>query len=103
MQLGFAFVQHFEIFLITSILRYVICFFDVITFINDVRIMLYLDIFEVCMEVTLKLRLVFARHCDIFSLHYNYVIYLFNIVTFFDSVRIRLYFSMFELRTEIAL
>ena len=50
--------------------------------------MLYLDIFEVCMEVTLKLRLVFARHCDIFSLHYNYVIYLFNIVTFLIALEL---------------
>ena len=28
--------------------------------------MLYLDMFELRMEITLQLRLVFARHCDVF-------------------------------------
>ena len=63
------------------------------------------------MEITLKLRFVFARHCDVFSFRHcdiflfrhDYVIYLFVVVTFFDDVRITLYFSMFDLRTEITL
>ena len=55
------------------------------------------------MKTTLKLRFVFALHCDIFSLRHNYVIYLFNIVTFSNTVRITLYFGTFELRMEITL
>ena len=59
--------------------------------------------FELRMEITLQLRFIFARHCDIFLLRYNYVIYLFDAVTFFDNVRITLYFGTFELRLEITL
>ena len=59
--------------------------------------------FELCMEITWKLRFVFVRHCDVFLLRYNYVIYLFDVVTFFDNVRITLYFGTFELRLEITL
>ena len=57
--------------------------------------------FELRMEITLQLRFVFARLCDVFLLRYNYVIYLYNIVTFFGNVRITLYFDTFELRFEI--
>ena len=64
---------------------------------------LYFDMFELRMETTLQLCFVFARHCDVFLLHYNYVIYLFDVVKFFDNVRITLYFGMFELRMEITL
>ena len=55
------------------------------------------------MEITLQLRFVFARHCDVFLLRHNYVVYLFVVVTFYDDIRITLYFSIFELRTDIAL
>ena len=58
---------------------------------------------ELCMEITLQLCFVYARHCDVFLLGYNYVIYLFDVVTFFDNVRIKLYFGTFELRLEIIL
>ena len=71
--------------------------FDVITFFDDVRTTLYFDMFELRIEITLQLRFIFARHCDVF------VIYLFNIVTFFDNVRITIYFGTFELRLGITL
>ena len=77
--------------------------FVVVTFFDDVRITLYFGTFELRMEITLQLRFVFARHCDVFLLRHNYVIYLLVVVTFFDDVRTTLYFSTFELRTEITL
>ena len=40
--------------------------FDIVTFFDDVRIMLYFDTFELRMEITLQLRFVFARHCGVF-------------------------------------
>ena len=88
MQLGSAFVHHFDI----SLLRhnYIIYLFDQITFFDDVRITLYFDMFELRMEITLQLCFVFAHHCDIFFLRYNYFIHLFDVVTF-------------ELRLEIIL
>ena len=46
--------------------NYVICLFDVITFFNDVRITLYFGTFELRMEMTLQLRFVFVRHCNVF-------------------------------------
>ena len=101
MQLGSAFVHHFDIFLLRH--NYVIYLFDVVTFFDNVRITLYFGTFELRMEITLQLRFVFARHCDVFLLSYYYVIYLFNIVTFFDNARITLYFGMFEIRMEITL
>ena len=63
------------------------------------------------LEITLQLRYVFARHCDVILLRHNdvvllrhnYVIYLFDVVTFFDNVRITLYFGTFEFRMEITL
>ena len=99
MQLGSAFVHHFDIFLLRH--NYVIYLFDGITFFGDVRITLYFDMFELRMKITLQLSFGFACHCDVFLLRYNYVIYLFNIVTFFDNVRITLYFGTFELCMEI--
>ena len=72
-------------------------------FFDNVRITLYFGTFELRIEITLPLRFVFARHCDVFLLHHKYVIYLFVVVTFFDDVRITLYFGTFELRTEITL
>ena len=66
--------------------------------------------FELRLEITLQLRYVFSRHCDVISLRHNdvvllrhnYAIYLFNVVTFFDNVRITLYFGTFELRFVFA-
>ena len=83
--------------------NYVIYFFVVVTVFDDVRITLYFGMFELRMEITLELRFVFARHCDVFLLRHNHVIYLFVVVTYFDDVIITLYFSTFELRTEITL
>ena len=49
--------------------------------------------FELRLEITLQLRYVFARHCDVILLRHNYLINLFDVVTFFDNVRITLYFG----------
>ena len=46
--------------------NYVIYLFDVVTFFDNVRITLYFGTFELRMEITLQLRFVFARHCDVF-------------------------------------
>ena len=81
----------------------VIYLFNVITFFDDVRITLYFDMFGLRMGITLKLRFVFALHCDILSLRHNYVIYLFNVVTFSNNVRITSYFGTLELGMEITL
>ena len=70
---------------------------------HDIRITFFCGTFALRMEITLKLRFIFVRHCDVFLLRHNYVIYLFDVVTFFDDVRITLYFGTFELRTEITL
>ena len=91
--------------------NYVIYLFDGITFFDDVRITLYFDMFELCMEITLQLRYVFARNCDVILLRHNdvvllrhnYLLYLFDVVTFLDNVRITLYFGTFALRMEIIL
>ena len=98
MQLGSAFVHHFDIFLLRH--NYVIYLFDGITFFNDVRITFYFDMFGLHMDIKLKLCFVFARHCDVFLLRYNYAICLFDVVTFFDNVRFTLYFGTFELRLK---
>ena len=99
MQLGSAFVHHFDIFLLRH--NYVINLLDRSTFFDDARITLYFDMLELRMEITLQLCFAFARH--VFLLRYNYVIYLFDVVSFFDDVRITLYFGTFELRVEITL
>ena len=83
--------------------NYVICLFDVVRFLNDVRNRLYFGTFELHMEITLQLGFVFVRHCDVFLLPHNYVIYLFDEVTFFDDLRITFYFSTYELGTKITL
>ena len=109
MQLGSAFVHHFDIFLLRH--NYVIYLFDVVTFFDNVRITLYFGTFELRLEITLQLRYVFPRHCDVILLRHNdivllrhnNVIYFFDVVTFFDNVRIMLYFGTFELRLEINL
>ena len=46
--------------------NYVIYLFVAVTFFDDVRIKLYFGTFELRMEITLELRFVFARHCDVF-------------------------------------
>ena len=101
MQLGSAFVDHFYIFLLRH--SYVIYIFDRITFFDNVRITLYFGTFELRMEITLQLRFVFARHCDVFFIT-SQLRFLFVRCSYaFDDVRIRLYFGSFELRTEITL
>ena len=80
MQLGFAFVHHFDIFLLRH--NYFIYLFDQITFFDDIRITLYFDMFELRIEITLQLCFVLARDCDVFLLRHNYVIYLFHVITF---------------------
>ena len=45
--------------------NYVIYLFVVVTFYDDVRITLYFGAFELTMEITLDLRFVFARHCNV--------------------------------------
>ena len=55
------------------------------------------------MEIALKLRFVFVRHCNVFLLHQNYFVCLFNAVMIFDHARITLYFGTFELLTDITL
>ena len=101
MQLGSAFVHEFDILILRY--NYVIYLFDRITFYDDVRIASFFDMFELSMEIKLKLCFIFACHCDVFLLRYNYVIYLFDAVTFLDNVRIMLYFGTFELSLEITL
>ena len=48
-----------------------------VTFFDIVRVTLYFGTFELRMEITLQLRFVFARHCDVFfitsQLHYLFV------------------------------
>ena len=80
--------------------NYIIHFFDVVTFFDNVRITLYFGTFELRMEISLPLRFVLARHRDIFFITLQ-LRYLFVCCSyFFDNVRIKLYFSMFELHTE---
>ena len=45
--------------------NYVIHFFDVVMFFNNIRITLYFAAFELHMEITLQLRFIFARHRDV--------------------------------------
>ena len=68
----FAFARHCDVILLRHndvvLLRrnYVIYLFDVVTFFDNFRIMLYFGTFEFRMEITLQLRFVFARHCEVF-------------------------------------
>ena len=77
MQLGSAFIHHFEIFSLRQ--NYVIYLFYGITFFDDVKITFYFDMFELRMEITLQLRFLFARHCELFfitsQLRYLFVRY----------------------------
>ena len=49
------------------LLRYncVIYLFNVVTFFNDVKNRFYLGTFELRMEMTLQVRFVFVRHCNV--------------------------------------
>ena len=46
--------------------NYVIYLFNVLSFFENVRIMLYIGTFELRIEITLQLHFVFARHFDVF-------------------------------------
>ena len=46
--------------------NYVIYFFDVAMFFDDVRNKLYFGTFKLHMEITLQLRSIFVRHCNVF-------------------------------------
>ena len=46
--------------------NYVIYLFDVVTFFDDVRNRFYFGTLESRMEIALKLRFVFVRHCNVF-------------------------------------
>ena len=64
LQLRFVFVGHCDVFFITSKLRQ--NFFVQCSYVfYDVRITLYFGTFQLRMEITLQLRLVFVRHCDV--------------------------------------
>ena len=72
LQLRYVFARHCDVILLHHndlvLLRhnYVIYLFDVVTFFDNVRITLYFGTFELRMEITLQLRFVFARHCNVF-------------------------------------
>ena len=83
--------------------NYVIYLLDVVTFFDDFTNREYFVKFELLMEITLQLRFIIVRHCNVFLLRHNYVICLLDVSKFFDDVRIRLYFGTFELRREITL
>ena len=72
LQLRYVFARHSDVILLCHngkvLLRhnYLIYLFDVVTFFDNVRITLYFGTFELRMEITLQLRSVFARQCDVF-------------------------------------
>ena len=72
LQLRYVFAHHCDVIFLRHIdvvlLRHnsVIYLFDVVTFFYNVRITLYFGTFELRIEITLQLRFVFARHCDVF-------------------------------------
>ena len=83
--------------------------FDVVTFFDVVRITLYFGTFELCVEITLQLRFVFVRHCDIFFItsklrclfvrctyaflrRQNYVIFWYVRITYGNDVIITFHF-----------
>ena len=83
LQLRYVFSHHCDVILLRPndvvLLRhsYVIYLFNVVTFFDNVRIMLYFGTFELRTEITLQLRFVFAGHCDVFFIssqsHYLFV------------------------------
>ena len=72
LQLCYVFARHGDVILLRHndvvLLRhnYVICLFDVVTFFDNVRTTFYFGVFELHMKITLQLRFIFARHCDVF-------------------------------------
>ena len=56
---------------------------------HDVRITFFCGTFALLMEIMLKLRFVFVRHCVAFFLLHNYVIYLLDVLTFFKTLELR--------------
>ena len=46
--------------------NYVIYLLNVVTFFDDVRNRFYFGTFELLIEITLQLRFVFVRHCNVF-------------------------------------
>ena len=72
LQLRYVFASHCDVNLLRHndvvLLRhnYIIYVFDMVTFFDSVKITLYFGTFELSMEITLQLRFVFARHCDVF-------------------------------------
>ena len=75
--------------------------FDVVTFFDDVRNSYYFGTSELRMEISLQLRFIPVRLCNVFLLRHNDVICFLDVVTFCNDVRIRLYFGTFELHMEI--
>ena len=63
--------------------NYVINAFLTMHIFHDIRITFFCGTFALRMKITLKLRFIFVRHCDVFLLRHNYVIYLFDVLTFF--------------------
>ena len=72
LQLRYVFSRHCDVILLRHndvvLLRhnYVIYLFDVVMFFDFVRITLYFGMFKLRMEITLQLRFVFVRHCNVF-------------------------------------
>ena len=66
--------------------NYVINAFLTMHIFHDIRITFFCGTFALRMEITLKLRFIFVRHCDVFLLRHNYVIYLFDVLTFFKTL-----------------
>ena len=63
-KLRFVFVCHCDVFFFCP--NYVICLFDVVTFLDDVSIKLYFVTLELRMEMTWKLCFVFVCYYDVF-------------------------------------
>ena len=72
LQIHYVFARHCDVILLhhSGVVllhhNYVFHLFDVVTFFNNVRITLYFGTFEMRMEITLQLRFISARHCDVF-------------------------------------
>ena len=76
--------------------NYIIYFFDVVTFFDNVRTTLYFGTFELRMEKILTLRFVFARHCDISVITSQLLIYLFICLFIFINEQIKVILQTFH-------
>ena len=56
---------------------------------HNVRIMFYCGTFALRMEITLKLRFVLVRYCDVFLWRHNYVDHLLIYLRFFKTLEFR--------------